>query len=189
MSEAFRLDLWSQGEGVRRGETVRLGRDDLRVGNLSIDLEEIRWKARRADLLMLFTGEQTLALRGDPDPLNRLHRELLRRLRSAESRTRYLRDVAGEVVLFAAAVAARGRVQSRPVTGLHVAVVTRAALHLFSGDSRRSMPFPAERSRVREASGEETRDTVLLGRGDDLLELLYLYPEERTVLLESARQS
>lgn len=187
MSERFRFDLWSEGEGVRRGETVRLGEDALQVGDLTIAFAEIRWKARRADLLMLFTGDRTLALRGDRDPLNRLHRQLVRRLRSEGSRTRYLRDVAGEVVLFAAAVAARGRVGGRPVTGLHVAVVTRAALHLFSADSRRSMRFPAERSRVRESTGEGTRDTVLIGRGEDLVELLYLYPEEREALLEAAR--
>lgn len=188
MTGEFRFDAWSQSEGVRRDQRVRPGEGSLRVGDLGIEYGDVLWKARRADLLMLFTEERTLALQGRSDPLNRLDRELVRRLPARRSRSRYLTSVAGEVLLFAAAVAARGRVEGSPVTGLHVAVVTREALHLFSGGSRRTVPFPAEQCRVRSGSGEEdTRDTVLLRRGDDLLELLYLFPEEREALMEAAR--
>jgi len=189
MTEEFRFDVWSASEGVRREQRVLPGEDSLRVGDLEVGYGEILWKARRADLLMLFTERRTLALQGRSDPLNRLHRLLVRRLSSGEkaSRSRYLRAVAEEVVLFAAAVAARGRLDGHPVTGLHVAVVTREALHLFSGASHRSVPFPAEQCRVRTGSDREgTRDTVLLRRGEDLLELLYLFPEEREALLEAA---
>lgn len=187
MTEEFRLDAWSQGEGVRREQRVRPGDDALRVGDLEVEYGEILWKARRADLLMLFTGQGTLALQGRADPLNRLHRLLVPRLPPAGARGRFLGEVAPEVVVFAAAVAARGRVEGRPVTGLHVAVATREALHLFSRGSRRSLPFPVERGRLRSGAGQEgARDTVLLRRGDDLLELLYLFPEEREALLAAA---
>lgn len=188
MNEEYRFDVWSQGEGVRREQRVAPGEDSLRVGGAEIEYPDVLWKARRADLLMLFTADRTLALQGRSPPLNRLARTLTRRLAPAGSRRRYLQSVAGEVLLFAAAVAARGRVGGAPVTGLHVAVVTRRAVHLFSGTSSRSVPLPAEQCRVRSGSGEGgARDTVLLRRGDDLLELLYLFPEERDVLLEAAR--
>jgi len=189
MTEEFRFDAWSAGEGVRRDQRVHPLQQSLRVGDLEIGYADVLWKARRADLLMIFTERRTFALQGRSDPLNRLHRLLVRRLSSGEkgSRSRYLRSVADEVVLFAAAVAARGRLDGRPVTGLHVAVVTREALHLFSRDSHRSVLFPAEQCRVRTGSDRKgTRDTVLLRRGDDLLELLYLFPEERDALLEAA---
>lgn len=188
MNGEFRFDAWSQGEGVRREQRVVPGDESLRVGDGELQYEKIRWKARRADLLMLFTADRTLALQGRSDPLNRLDRALTRRLSPRDNRRRYLASVAGEVLLFAAAVAARGRVDGGPVTGLHVAVVTRDALHLFSGDSRLTVPFPVEECRVRNGSREEgSRDTLMLRRGDDLLELLYLFPEERDTLLEAAR--
>lgn len=188
MTEEFRFDAWSRGKGVRRAQRVRPGDESLRVGDVEIGYGDVRWKARRADLLMLFTPDRTIALQGRSDPLNRLDRGLTRRLSPRGNRRRYLASVAGEVLLFAAAVAARGRVDGRPVTGLHVAVVTRDALHLFSGDSRPSVPFPVEECRVRSGSPEErSRETLLLRRGDDLLELLYLFPEERDALLEAAR--
>lgn len=187
MSGEFRFDAWSQSEGVRRDRPVRPGEHSLRVGDLEIEYSDVLWKARRADLLMLFTADRTVALQGRSDPLNRLARSLVRRMPPGENRRRYLKSVGGEVLLFAAAVAARGRLEGRPVTGLHVAVVTREALHLFSGTSRRSVSFPAEQCRVRSGGGGEgTRHTVLLRRGDDLLELLYLFPEEREALLETA---
>lgn len=187
MTGEFRFDAWSQSEGVRRDQPVRPGEESLRVGDLEIDYSDVLWKARRADLLMLFTGDRTVALQGRSDPLNRLDRSLVRRMPPGENRRRYLTSVAGEVLLFAAAVAARGRLGDSPVTGLHVAVVTREALHLFSGTSRRSVPFPAEQCRLRSGDeGEGSRETVLVRRGDDLLELLYLFPEEREVLMETA---
>ncbi len=188
MTGEFRFDAWSQSGGVRRDQRVRPGEASLRVGDLEIEYPDVLWKARRADLLMLFTAERTVALQGRSDPLNRLDRSLVRRMPPGENRRRYLEAVAGEVLLFAAAVAARGRLEGSPVTGLHVAVVTREALHLFSGTSRRGVSFPAEQCRVRSgAGGGGTRDTVLLRSGDDLLELLYLFPEERDALLEAAR--
>ena len=188
MTPEFRFDAWSQTEGVRRDRPVRPGEESVRVGDLEIEYTDVLWKARRADLLMLFTADRTVALQGRSAPLNRLDRSLVRRMPAGENRRRYLSTVAGEVLLFAAAVAARGRLEGQPVTGLHVAVVTREALHLFSGTSRRGMPFPAEQCRVRSgAEGKGARDTVLLRRGDDLLELLYLFPEERDALLEAAR--
>lgn len=187
MTPEFRLDAWSEGEGVRRDQRVRPGGDALRVGDLRVEYGDVLWKARRADLLMLFTARGTLALQGRSDPLNRLHRLLVRRLPPARARSRYLSEVTPEVVVFAAAVAARGRVEGDPVTGLHVAVATREALHLFSAGARRRLPFPVESGRVRGGAGQEgSRDTVLLRRGDDLLELLYLFPEERDALLAAA---
>lgn len=187
MTDEFRFDAWSQGAGVRRDQPVRPGDDSLRVGDVEIDYGSVRWKARRADLLMLFTADRTFALQGRSDPLNRLDRVLSRRLPRGRDRRRYLASVGGEVLLFAAAVAARGRLEGRPVTGLHVAVVTRDALHLFSGGSRLAVPFPVEECRVRSGSRQEgSRDTLVLRRGDDLLELLYLFPEERDALLEAA---
>lgn len=188
MTDGFRFDAWSQGAGVRRDQPVRPGDETLRVGDLEIEYESVRWKARRADLLMLFTADRTLALQGRSDPLNRLDRALARRLPRGRHRRHYLAAVGGEVLLFAAAVAARGRAEGGPVTGLHVAVVTRDTLHLFSGESRLSVPFPLEECRIRSGSREEgSRDTLVLRRGDDLLELLYLFPEERDTLLEAAR--
>lgn len=188
MTEEFRFDVWSQAEGVRRDQRVRPGDASVQVGDAEVRYDSVRWKARRADLLMLFTADRSLAIQGRSDPLNRLDRALTRRLSPRRSRRRYLASVAEEVLLFAAAVAARGRVDGGAVTGLHVAVVTRDALHLFSADSRLSLPFPVEKCRTRSGSHEEgTRATVVLRRGDDLLELLYLFPEERDTLLEAAR--
>ena len=184
--DSFRFDLWTESAGVLRGRRVTVGETSLRVGDIEVRYDRILWKARRADLLMLFTSGRTLALQGEADPLNRLDRGLVRRLGSAGSRTSFLESVVGEVLVFAAAVAARGRVDSRPVTGLHVAVVTRDGLHLFSRDARCRLSFPV--SAIRTGSGSErgVRDTVVLRRGDDRVELLYLFPEERRALIEVA---
>lgn len=184
--DGYRLDVHTAATGVDRQVVVRVDEAGLRLGDRELPAEELFWTARRAGLLMLFGEGETLALRGDRETLDTLAARLERWPDGATGRGELLRRIPDQEVLFTAATAAAGRVDDEAVRGLHVAVCTRRALHLFAGPRQVCFRWPADDSGVREHEG---RPAVHLRREDDHLTLHYLYPEERRALLEASSSS
>lgn len=188
MTGEFTMDARVEGEGLRRGVRVGLEPAAVRVGDVKVADGSVFWTARRAGLLFLFAREKTVALQGEPDELDALQRRITARVDPDEQRRRLLEPLTQEVVLFTAAGAARGRVGGTEVNGLHVVVATRQGLHLFVEERHLAVPFPVDRARV--VSGPESpfRDRLVLEAGEDLVELVYLFPEEREEAMEAARR-
>ncbi len=189
MSGEFTFDARIEGVGVRRDVTVSLEPAAVRVGDAKVADGSVFWTARRAGLLLLFAREKTVALQGEPDALDALQRRVTARVEPREQRRRLLDPLAEEVVLFAAAAAVRGRLDDGPVKGLHVVVATREALHLFAEDRHRVLSFPVDEGEIASDPDSPFRDRLVLASGEERLELVYLFPEERDQALEAARRS
>lgn len=189
MSEEYTFDVRIEGGGVRRDVPVVLGAAAVRVGDETVADGSVFWTARRAGLLLLFARDETIALHGEPEELDVLHRRVAERVEPREQRRRLLEPLTEEVVLFAAAAAARGRLDGDPVRGLHVVVATREGLHLFVDDTHRALSFPVDRAEIVSDPGGRSRDRLVLSTGGDRLELIYLFPEEREQAVQAARRS
>lgn len=188
MSDRYTFDVRIEGGGVRRDVPVTMEAAALRVGDEKVADGSVFWTARRAGLLLLFARERTVAFQGEPDELDALQRRVTARVEPREQRRRLLEPLTEEVVLFAAAAAARGRLGGDPVEGLHVVVATREGLHLFAGDTHREISFPVDEAEVVSDPESHFRDRLVLVDGEDRLELVYLFPEEREQALEAARR-
>lgn len=187
MTDSFTLDARIEGDRVRRGVPVNAGPDALRVGTFSVPHASVFWTSRRAGLLLVFGRGATVALQGDGEDLDALQERLSERGPDPEGRRRELLEpLAEEGVLFAGAAAARGRLGEERVSGLHVAVATREALHLFAEDRHHVMSLPAEGADVVPGGGASSHDRLVLRGGADRLELLYLTSGEREKLLRAA---
>lgn len=182
------LDVLVQGDGVYRDVAAEAGDDAFQVGHLDVPYGSVFWTSRRAGLLMVFTDGLTLALKGPRERLDDLGRALERQLGKAGARGRLPPDQASEVVVFTAGTAVVGRLGSRKASGLRVALFTRQALHLLGGDEALRLAWPVDEARTVEesAAGSEGR-ALLLRKGDTVLRLLYLFPEEVRVAMRVAR--
>lgn len=186
MAELPPLDVLVGGEGVTRGVVPRLGDDGLRIGGRTVPYDEIFWVSRRVGLLMIFTAGGALAVKGDRGALERLAHGLEERLGRASGRGRLPPELTAEVVVFTAGVAAVGRTGGRRTSGLRVAVFTRRGVHLLGGRETRRVRWPLDEARTVDAEGAPG-PALLLRRGDDVLRLLYLFPEEIRTALRLAR--
>jgi hypothetical protein len=182
------VDVLVQGEGIRRGVAVEVREDGLRVGDLAVRGREIWWTSRRAGLLMLFGRERTLAVKGDRPVLDALARVVEARRGAAGSRGRLPDELTGEVVVCTAGTAVVGRVGGRETSGLRVAVATRRGLHLMAGERDLRLGWPVDEARVtEEGEGGGRGRALVLRKGEDVLRLLYLFPEETDAVLRAAR--
>lgn len=183
------LDLLVQGEGVRRDVTVEIGDASVRLGDVRLDYPEIFWTSRRAGLLMLFAVDRTVAVKGSGQALQALTGAVEGRVGGTSGRGRLPAELAEEVILCTAGAAVVGRVAGRSVSGLRVMVITRRGLHLLERDRDLRVGWPVEEARV--ADGEEAGRkgaVVVLRKGESVLRLLYLFPEEREAVLRAARR-
>lgn len=182
------LDVLVQGDGVYRDVSAEAGEDALQVAHLGLPYGEVFWTSRRAGLLMVFAEGRTLALKGSRQRLDRLSRALERRLGQAGARGRLPPEQAAEVVVFTAGTAVVGRIGGRKASGLRVALFTRRALHLLGGEEPLRIAWPVDEARTVEegAAGSEGK-ALLLRRGDTVVRLLYLFPEEIRAAIEVAR--
>jgi hypothetical protein len=182
------LDVLVQGEGVRRDVPVEIGQESVRLGSLRLPYPEIFWTSRRAGLLMLFARERTVAVKGSGSALQALTGAVEGRVGGTAGRGRLPPDLAEEVILCTAGAAAVGSVAGHAVSGLRVMVVTRRGLHLLTGREDLRLGWPAEEARVtaREEEGHKG-SVVVLRKGESELRILYLFPEEREVLVRAAR--
>ena len=186
MAELAPLDVLVQGRGIRRGVTPRLGSDALRLDGLEVPYARVFWISRRAGLLMVFTEEAALALKGDRGPIERLAHALEERLGDASGRARLPARLTREVVVCTAGTAVVGDLGGRRASGLRVAVFTRRGLHLLGGPEELTLPWPADEARPVEAEGAPG-PALLLRRGESVVRLLYLFPEEIRTAVRLAR--
>ncbi len=177
MAELPPLDVLVEGRGVRRGVEPRLGGEALRLGDLEVPYDRVFWISRRAGLLMIFGDERAVAVKGDREPLERLAHGLEERMGRSVGRGRLPGELTREVVVCTAGTAVVGDVGGRRASGLRVAVFTRRGLHLLGGERRLRMAWPTDEARTVEAEGAPG-PALLLRRGEDVLRLLYLFPEE-----------
>lgn len=189
MSELAPLDVLVEGQGVRRGVTPRLAADALQLDGLEVPYGRVIWISRRAGLLMVFTAERAVAVKGEREDLERLARGLEERLGSETDRARLPDELAREVVVFAAGTAAVGRLGERRASGLRVAVFTREGLRLLGGREPLSLDWPVDEARQVEAAEATAGSALLLRKGESVLRLLYLFPEEIRSAIRLARES
>ncbi len=183
------VDVLVQGEGIRRGVTVEVRDDALRVGDLVVPGREIWWTSRRAGLLMVFGRERTLAVKGDRPVLDALARSVEARRGGAGSRGRLPEDLTGEVVVCTAGTAVVGRVGGRETSGLRVAVATRRGVHLLAGERDLRLGWPVDDAQMtEEGEGGGRGRALVLRKGEDVLRLLYLFPEETDAVIRAARR-
>lgn len=181
------LDVLVQGDGVYRDVAAEVGDDAFHVGHLSLPYRSVFWTSRRAGLLMVFTDGRTLALKGPRERLDDLGRALERQLGRAGARGRLPSEQASEVVVFTAGTAVVGRIGERKASGLRVALFTRQALHLLGGEENLRLAWPVDEAReVEEAAAGSEGRALLLRKGETVLRLLYLFPEEVQVAIRVA---
>lgn len=177
MAEVPPLDVLVEGRGVRRGVTPRLTPNALRVDDLEVPYARVIWISRRSGLLMLFTEDRAMAVKGERASLERLSHALEERLDGEPGRGRLPAELTREVVVFTAGTAVVGSVAGRRASGLRVAVFTRRGLRLLGGREPLELEWPADEARAVEAGGG-SGPALLLRRGESALRLLYLFPEE-----------
>lgn len=182
------LDVYIEGEPLRRRAAVEVGPDALEVNGRILPFRSIYWMARRAGLLLLFGETFTAALKGRRRELEELARAVEQGgARSDRRRRVLLRPFAPEVVVCTAGVAVRGTLAGEEVSGLHLAVFTQRALHLLVRGRWLSLPWPVDRARrERPAGSEATHETLVLRKEGSSLRLRYLFPEEIRAALRVA---
>mgnify|MGYP006286379637 CR=1 FL=1 len=186
MADVPALDVLIEGRGVQRGVTPRVTPNALRLDDLEVPYGDVIWVSRRAGLLMVFTGDGALAAKGERETLERLAHALEERLGEEPGRGRLPAEVTREVVVFTAGAAVVGEVEGRRASGLRVAVFTRRGVRLLGGRRRLGMDWPVDEARTVEAEGG-SGPALLLRRGESVLRLLYLFPEELRSAIRLAR--
>lgn len=183
-----RLDVWIDGEGVRRSVEVVCTLSGLRVGpRVHLPYDSLFWTSRRAGLLMVFGRERTLALKGDREELDTVGRLLEGEIAEASSAARLPDDLTGEGVLWTAGAAVRGRIGGREVGGLRVVVLTRSGLHLVGSQGRHRVAWPPDDvSAIPPEEGRGGLGGLRIGVGEDTASVLYLFPEEVRAALRAA---
>lgn len=188
-SRAFTLDLFVEGERVRRGTRGELVEGGLRFDDRTLPFQRIFWVSRRAGLLLLFSRNFTAALKGRGQDLEELARAAERCGDRAKRRRELLRPFAGEVVVCTAGTAITGTLGGARVGGLHLAVFTQRGLHLLSGTRCLTLSWPVERAqRVRPRAGKSDHESLLLRAPGTSLRLRYLFPEEVRAALRVAER-
>lgn len=186
-SPRFVLDVYVEGEPVRRGVELELRDDRLSVDGRDLPFESVFWVSRRAGLLFLFARDFTAALKGRGQVLEELARAVERRSDRGARRRRLLRPFAGEVVVCTAGTAVSGTLAGRELHGLHLAVFTQRALHLLARGRCHTLPWPVDRvQRARPAGGRPDQETLLLRKDSTSVRLRYLFPEEIRAALRVA---
>lgn len=174
------LDAWIEGEGVRRKQPVRVDGDGLRVGDVLLPHDSIYWTSRRSGLLMVFGEEHTAAAQGPRQRLDALARTLEREAARIGRRHRLPEEVAREVVVCTAGVAAVGSVGGREIRGLRLAAFTRSGLHLVSRGDCSVLAWPADEFRPFSVERKgRVQEALHIRSSEDHVRLLYLFPEER----------
>ncbi|UCG75593.1 MAG: hypothetical protein JSV95_12885 [Gemmatimonadota bacterium] len=192
----FSVDAFLEGDRLRRGVELRVGEGALTYDDLVLSLDEVFWTSRRAGLLLVFATGYTVAFRASEERLDELARTIDGKVDGGGLRRALLETLEGESIVCHGGVAASGKVggndvgePSRAVRGLHVAVFTRQALHLFARQDAIRVPWPMEVARETEDAARPDRPFLELQGSGAALRLLYLRPEERTAVLAVAGQA
>lgn len=189
-SDSPSLDVFVDGDGVKRDARLTLNRVELVCDEISIPYADVFWLSRRAGLLLVFSSRTALAIQGPSIELDRVYQGLARRVDLTDLRRRIVRELVHEVVLFTAGCAVSGTAEGRKVGGLYVAAATRRALYLLGRGGQLCVEWPARAARRRPAlsaeRGDRDSDYLVLSRGETSLTLRYLFPEELGAVLFAA---
>lgn len=186
---AFVLDVFVEGERVRRSARVELGEGALRLDDRELHFESVYWASRRAGMLFVFARDFTAALKGHGGDLDELARAVEGRSDRNLQRRRLLQPLAREVVVCTAGTAVSGRIEEERVHGLFLAVFTQRALHLVAGRRHHTLRWPVQRAQRAELEGRKGGQALLLRDGETELRLLYLFPEEIRAVLRVAERA
>jgi hypothetical protein len=183
-----RLDVWVDGEGVRRDVEVVCTLSGLRVGpRLHLPYDSLFWTSRRAGLLMVFGRDRVVALQGERGELDAVARVLEAEIAEAASGARLPDDLTGEGVRWTAGAALKGHIGGRDVGGLRVAVLTRSGLHLVGSEGRHRVDWPPDEVvAVPPEEGRGGLGGLRIRSGGDTIEILYLFAEEIRAALRKA---
>ncbi|MCG8469771.1 MAG: hypothetical protein MJB57_16450 [Gemmatimonadetes bacterium] len=185
----FMFDVLVDGRPARRKVSVVCAESAIHVGDDQVDLDTVFWVSRRAGLVLLFTHAQTYAFHGRSGDVEELARTVERGSDRAAQRS-LLQPLAAEVVVCTAGTAASGEIDGASVTGLHLAVFTQRALHLFARNRKHTLPWPVDRvSEINTAPDEPGRAGLRLSAATAMLTLRYLFPEEIQAVARVARRS
>lgn len=188
-ARAYVLDVFVEGERVRRRARLEVAEDGLRLEDRTLPFEPVFWVSRRAGLLLLFARGFTAALKGRGQDLEELARAVERGSGRGRRRRELLRPFTTEIVVCTAGTAVTGTLAGKAVSGLHLAVFTQRALHLLAGVRHHRLPWPVQRAqRAGPAGGRGDHEALLLRGEGTSLRLRYLFPEEvRAALRVSER--
>lgn len=183
-----RLDVWVDGEGIRRDVEVVCTLSGLRLGpTIHLPYDSLFWTSRRAGLLMVFGRDRVVALQGERGELDEVARVLEAEIAEAASGARLPDDLTGEGVRWTAGAALHGRIDGRDVGGLRVAVLTRSGLHLVGSGGRHRVDWPPDEVvAVPPEEGRGGLGGLRIRSGDDTIEVLYLFAEEIRAALRKA---
>lgn len=198
MAETLTLtvDAFLEGDRLRRGVRLEVRDDALSYEDVRLPLAGLFWVARRGGLLLAFARDYTAAFRASEHRLDDLREAIDRRVDAGARQSAFLEPLAGETILCSAGVAVSGTLvdttgdSARPqaVRGLHVAVFTRHALHLFSRTETRRVAWPVGEAREATDSARPARPALELRQDGSVLTILYLRPEEIDTALAAAGQ-
>lgn len=182
------MDVLVDGAPVRRNVPVRVEGGDIVMGDDRLSLESVFWVSRRAGLALVFARERTVALLGGSGDLEEVARIIERGSDRAAQRS-LLQPLAREVVVCTAGTAASGAIGETSIRGLHLAVFTQQALHLFAGKRKYALRWPVDRvSEVTTAAGDPGRSGLKLAKDGAAITLRYLFPEEIQAVARVARR-
>jgi len=141
-------------------------------------------------MVLVFAEGVSLAVRATGKALGELESWVDLGVDQTELRRSLMKQLGHEVVLFIAGSAVDGSLDGTPVRGLYLAAATRRAIYLLSGKDQYSMVWPVDQVKRQIARpGKAGGDSVLLGSGDDQIQLRYLFPEEIVALATACRKS
>lgn len=181
----MRLDVHVPGEPVRRGVEVRVAPKAVVVGNRTLEFDDLLWAERRAGLLMLFSTDWSVAVRGSGGALDELAMAVAERVSREERRRRLRERLEGGEPRIVAGCAVVGRLEGEAIHGLRVAVVAEDGLHLVSAEGDHLLPFPVNEAGVVGARGE--RRALRLKKGESVVAVHYLTRDEEEDALELSR--
>ena len=161
----------------------------IRAADEEVSLDSVFWVSRRAGLVLLFARTRSLAFLGHSGDLEEFARTIEQKTDQSRQRT-LLQPLAAEVVVCTAGTAVNGMLSGSDLSGLHLAVFTQRAVHLFAEDRHHTVPWPVDQvSEISSDTREEGRAGLRLSAPDVALEFYYLFPEEIQAIAIVARKA
>lgn len=187
---SFRMDVYVEGEPVRRQARLEIREDALGLEGRELPFESVFWVSRRAGMLLIFARDFTAALKGPGGDLDELARAVERRSDRNLQRRRLLQPLAREVVVCTAGTAVKGRIAEESIRGLYLAVFTQRGVHLVARERQHTLHWPVEKAERSEGAGKRTGQEALELKGSDaVLRLVYLFPEEIRAVIRVANRT
>ena len=187
-ADGFTFDVIVDGTPMLHNVPVVCTDLVIRAGDEEVSLDSVFWVSRRAGLVLLFARTRSIAFLGHSGDLEEFARTIEQKTDRVIQRT-LLQPLAAEVVVCTAGTAVNGTLLGADLNGLHLAVFTQHAVHLFSENRHHTVPWPVDQvSEISSATREEGRAGLKISALDVALEFRYLFPEEIQAIASVARK-